>query len=314
MEYAYILDLESHMTGTKHLYNNASLYDQAFYLSNVPLAELVVLSVSRRFFENGVRKYCQPDLWVLNCNIDYGGRYKIGGDTTGWRERPPLQVHLYPPGTVFFEDPYAGRKPAPIRSCHALFKVNFQELFAPFFAGETRFAKIIDKDGIVPDTLKVLTEYANRSALHSQLSLQAVFLSLLAQLVENTRLTTSGEWVLTTINAATSNFFSVEITDYLQAHLDERITLAKLAKRFKVSLSCLTHRFRRETGTTPMDTLLSFRIERAKALLLRGEKLAHIYHVTGFCDEYHLSKSFKQHTGLTPRQFLLLLGSIQNGT
>jgi len=41
----------------------------------------------------------------------------------------------------------------------------------------------------------------------------------------------------------------------------------------------------------------------AKSLLLKGEKLITIAEMTGFYDEYHLSKTFKKQTGLSPRTF-----------
>lgn len=53
-----------------------------------------------------------------------------------------------------------------------------------------------------------------------------------------------------------------------------------------------------------MNARLRMRIEFAKTLLLKGQTLKAIAAETGFCDPFHLSKTFKQVTGHSPRQFV----------
>jgi AraC-like DNA-binding protein len=71
----------------------------------------------------------------------------------------------------------------------------------------------------------------------------------------------------------------------------------------KVSESSLNHRFKNDTGISPIARLIEIRMEFAKSLLLKGEKLTTIADMTGFHDEYHLSKTFKKQIGLSPRAF-----------
>ena len=54
----------------------------------------------------------------------------------------------------------------------------------------------------------------------------------------------------------------------------------------------------------PVAAYRALRIDRAKALLLRGIPLHTIAEELGFSDAFHLSKAFKQVTGLAPRHFL----------
>jgi len=56
-----------------------------------------------------------------------------------------------------------------------------------------------------------------------------------------------------------------------------------------------------------MSTLREMRVEVAKTLLLGGERLAGIAARIGFCDGYHLSRTFKQVTGLSPKSYLASL-------
>jgi AraC-like DNA-binding protein len=71
----------------------------------------------------------------------------------------------------------------------------------------------------------------------------------------------------------------------------------------KVSESSLNHRFKEETGISPIARLIEIRLEFAKSLLLKGEKLVNIADMTGFYDEYHLSKAFKKKFGISPKTF-----------
>ena len=91
---------------------------------------------------------------------------------------------------------------------------------------------------------------------------------------------------------------------YLKAHLAERVTLQGIARNAHVSVSTLSHRYRKETGETPITTLMRLRIDHAKVLLQRRLPLKIIADRLGFSDAYHLSKAFKRVTGVSPRGFL----------
>jgi transcriptional regulator GlxA family with amidase domain len=79
--------------------------------------------------------------------------------------------------------------------------------------------------------------------------------------------------------------------------LSEPLSLARLAASLHVSPSTLSHRFRRETGLSPMQALIGLRLNKAQALLRTGMTLEEIARQTGFCDAFHLSKSYKRRHG-----------------
>jgi AraC-like DNA-binding protein len=82
------------------------------------------------------------------------------------------------------------------------------------------------------------------------------------------------------------------------------LSLRQVAAEMHVSVSALSHRYRREAGMPPLAAYRALRIDRAKALLLRGITLQTIAEELGFSDAFHLSKAFKQVLGIAPRHFL----------
>jgi len=91
---------------------------------------------------------------------------------------------------------------------------------------------------------------------------------------------------------------------YIAENLGERFTLDDLARQAGVSRFHFARLFRVSTGDSPMAYLLKSRIERAKQMLLQDERpVCEIAALLGFCDQSHLTRTFRRLTGLTPREF-----------
>ena len=94
---------------------------------------------------------------------------------------------------------------------------------------------------------------------------------------------------------------------YIAENLGERFTLDDLARQAGVSRFHFARLFRVSTGDSPMAYLLKSRIERAKQMLLQdGRPVCEIAAALGFCDQSHLTRTFRRMTGLTPREFVRL--------
>jgi len=96
---------------------------------------------------------------------------------------------------------------------------------------------------------------------------------------------------------------SERVDAHIREHYALRLTLEEIAQAMGVSRSTLTHRYRAETGTTPIARLCECRLEIARSMILRGETLKVVAANTGFYDEYHFSKAFRQRFGLSPRRY-----------
>lgn len=91
------------------------------------------------------------------------------------------------------------------------------------------------------------------------------------------------------------------VTDFVQAHLSQDLSLDVLAQQTSFSPYHFARLFRQTTGESPHQFVLHQRIERAQHLLKKKNMpLAHIALESGFANQSHLTKVFKGHLGLTP--------------
>jgi AraC family transcriptional regulator len=91
---------------------------------------------------------------------------------------------------------------------------------------------------------------------------------------------------------------------FVQAHLDQDLSLEALAHQAGFSASHFARLFRHTTGASPHQFVLRQRIERAQRLLTEQEMpLACVARACGFADQSHLTQAFKRHLGLTPRAY-----------
>ncbi len=96
----------------------------------------------------------------------------------------------------------------------------------------------------------------------------------------------------------------VIVLDYINEYLDRDIRLADLAQLVGMSQFHFSYLFKRSLGKPPYQYLLQQRIERAKQLLKQTDKsIVNIAFGCGFSSHSHLSKQFRQLTGVTPKAF-----------
>ncbi len=91
--------------------------------------------------------------------------------------------------------------------------------------------------------------------------------------------------------------------DFLSAHLDQPVELETLAREAGLSAFHLIRVFRKATGLTPHNWLLDRRVHQACNLLRDGLSATHVAAMTGFSDQSHLTRVFKQRLGVTPGRF-----------
>ncbi len=95
------------------------------------------------------------------------------------------------------------------------------------------------------------------------------------------------------------------VSDYLDEHLGERVTLDALSERVYLSKYHLERRFREETGVSIYQMLLQKRMIRARNLMREGLPLTQVALECGFSGYSGFYKAFRAEYGLSPREYLL---------
>ncbi|MBD2464387.1 AraC family transcriptional regulator [Oscillatoria sp. FACHB-1407] len=91
--------------------------------------------------------------------------------------------------------------------------------------------------------------------------------------------------------------------EYLETHYTENVSLETLAAIAHLSPFHLLRTFRKQVGLPPHEYLNQVRFRQAKKLLVQGQPIREVAHVTGFADQSHLTRQFKRMIGVTPGQY-----------
>jgi AraC family transcriptional regulator len=95
-----------------------------------------------------------------------------------------------------------------------------------------------------------------------------------------------------------------QILDYMDTYLAQDIKLATLAQLLSMSPFHFSRLFKQSVGISPHQYLIQQRIERAKQLLKQTDHtILEIALECGFKCHSHLSKQFRQLTGMTPKTY-----------
>ena len=105
------------------------------------------------------------------------------------------------------------------------------------------------------------------------------------------------------------------VIEHLHGHLGDKVTVETLAEVARLSPSHFTRVFRKELGRSPMEYVQGIRLERAKKLLLAGDRsISDIALECGFGSSSYLSACFQKEYRMTPREFRKGMGDSQIGS
>jgi AraC family transcriptional regulator len=94
------------------------------------------------------------------------------------------------------------------------------------------------------------------------------------------------------------------IIDYMQANLTQDLSILDLATLTGMSESHFSRSFKQSVGIAPYRYLMQQRVERAKQLLEKQSiAISTIALDCGFANQTHLTKVFRQMTGITPKAY-----------
>jgi AraC-like DNA-binding protein len=90
------------------------------------------------------------------------------------------------------------------------------------------------------------------------------------------------------------------VRDFLDANVGAPVASAELERIAGLSRYAVARHFRACLGTSPYRYLIMRRLDRARSLIRRGERLADAAAACGFADQSHMSRHFKRAYGLSP--------------
>jgi AraC-like DNA-binding protein len=109
-----------------------------------------------------------------------------------------------------------------------------------------------------------------------------------------------------------------QVRECLHEEDNPSLDLETLARRFGMSRFQVLRSFQARYGLPPHAYQLCVRIARARGLLKNGHRVAEVSALCGFADQSHFGRHFKQHTGLTPTEYLSMTtdarGSLERRT
>ena len=92
--------------------------------------------------------------------------------------------------------------------------------------------------------------------------------------------------------------------DYILENLDKNLNISEISQLFGMSESGFKHKFRQETGFTPIDYINRQKITYAKKQLLKGHSVIRTAIDIGFNSSSYFTKVFKKYTMMTPTEFI----------
>ncbi|OKH52947.1 hypothetical protein NIES2101_12730 [Calothrix sp. HK-06] len=114
--------------------------------------------------------------------------------------------------------------------------------------------------------------------------------------------TTKTVWRLPTCGLSLSKLQSV--LDYIHTYFNRDLSLAELAALVQLSPNYFVQLFKQSTGATPYQYIINYRIKTAKHLLAKSNlSIAKVAQNVGLFDQSRLTKLFRQHVGVTPKQY-----------
>lgn len=265
------------------------------FANTVNLTHAVDMTLSRRDITNPM----QIDTWAINTAQNSLMKYKMG--LSPWQHRRERTVQIIAPQTIFREDCLNVTEPVNYVYCcfHAAEPFGLRKLIGPH-----GFAMIDDPHHLVLSRIKQIAKTYNEEGMQGWYKNQSQLYELLDLIKDVQPTEEEGLWAFPTNQMIKSSFnFVKQVHGKLWPKRHETLRVDELAQSLHISRSSLSHRYKKETGETLIETQLRWRIEESKRLLQLGQPIKLVADHLGFCDIYYFSKVFKKFVGMSPRNF-----------
>ena len=90
---------------------------------------------------------------------------------------------------------------------------------------------------------------------------------------------------------------------YIEEHLEEELSLEKLAGAFFVSRYYVAHVFKEQAGISVHQYILKKRMQASREAILGGENISQVYERFGFRDYSSFYRAFRREYGMSPKEY-----------
>ncbi len=273
------------------------LFQEKFTNINPHLNSLYSYSVVR----GGISNRIHVREWVIEYHYGYAGEIYFslsGAKKTCGREKH--MVHLYAPGCVFIED--TRKSELPRRETHLHFRGGETCGLNNIVNEKLKYCRFLDREKLIGTILEKCISLCDKDAKRAFMEIQSLMFNCISLMLNFSKKLADDTYEISS-RPLTDNLFIKEAEIYMRQNISSGITNADIAKHLQTSESTFTHKFKQITNVSPGKTMTKIKIDLAKGLIFKGKKLKEIAELTGFHDEYHLSKVFKNMTGMTPTDF-----------
>lgn len=247
-------------------------------------------------------KETTPHCWVVDYEFRSFGRTRVRAKRMKWLDRSPRTLHLYPPGSAYWEDTRkeSGWRHSAWIDFHGGDQAGLQRLVQ----SEHGYASFLDPLGRAGEVFHRAAESGHYLGEAGFWQAQSCLCLIIDMLMQAQHVEEQVYRIVDLNEPPPGSDFVRTVQDFLRKRIGHGTTLADIADAAHVSVSTLCHRYRREAGETPMATFNRLRIAQAKSLLVKGHSLKAIADQLDYSDAFHLSKAFKRAEGISPREFM----------
>jgi AraC family transcriptional regulator len=241
----------------------------------------------------------QDHLIVLHLDGPVGVRRRLGGDESR-RVVPPGGLFILPGGTEFGVE-----LEGELDSLHVYLRRRLvQEVAAELGvdnAGLTLIPRLGERDLLIERLALGV-----REALTDQDAAAGVYVDYLSRALAARLLREHSNAAPTRTEPAKGGLTAAQIAlavDFMEAHLDRPLGLAEIGAACGLSPTHFARRFKAALGCPPHQHLMQLRVERAKRLLQGALPIVEVALACGFAHQEHLTRVFRNITGMTPASF-----------
>jgi AraC-like DNA-binding protein len=238
--------------------------------------------------------------WAIEYHTKYAGKVYLKSLSTSI-DREKQTVHIYAPGCVYWEDTQEAE--CPLQETYLYFSGAEVCGLNSFTSQDFKFARFHDSDNIVGNLFMAAAACCSKQEAEFFWIVQSQFMRIIYHLLRAKHKEGFDYELIPSESVPGTSSFSHMVEEYLRRNTSRNVTLSEIATYMKTSESLLCHKFKDETGKSPVARHAELRMEFAKSLILKGEKFKSVAEMTGYGDEYHFSKAFKISAGIPPRAF-----------